>query len=64
MSEDLNQKGLEIRREVLGKEYVDKSIEASASVDFGMPSTGVGEQVLAGPRFGAVRACPARRAAC
>ena len=37
MSEDMNQKGLEIRREVLGQKYVDASIEASRELEFGMP---------------------------
>ncbi len=37
MSDDLNQKGLEIRREVLGRQYVDASIQASQDMGFGMP---------------------------
>ena len=37
MNQELFDKGLEIRREVLGAEYVDKSLEAARADPFGLP---------------------------
>ena len=46
MNSERFEKGLEIRRSVLGAEYVDKSIENAS--DFSMPDAAIGHRILLG----------------